>query len=409
MISLSKGHFKAGYDAVRSSKFRSFWTMMGVIIGVASVITVVSIGEGIKRQVGSQLHSDQNLIIVRPAQLRTSADTGSPALNSLSGLNISAPLSRKDVATIAKAKGVEASAPLTLANGTVKSDTGVYKDGLVLGTSPDLPSLLNQSIAYGTFFNDEDNANAAVIGQGVADKLFDTDLPLGYRFTFRGEEFIVVGIFNNFNTTPLSQQADFNNAVFIKNDVVEDITRDSAATYAVLARPGNTGQIEQTASAISSVLGSSHGNQADFEVLTGSEDISNSNTILNLVTSLIAGVAAISLFVAGVGIMNVMLVSVAERVHEIGIRKAVGASNRQILNQFLIESSVLTLGGGIIGIVLALIGNAILRVTTNLKPIINWEIVLVACGVSLLVGVIFGTIPAIQAARKNPIDALRAE
>ena len=107
--------------------------------------------------------------------------------------------------------------------------------------------------------------------------------------------------------------------------------------------------------------------------------------------------------------MNVMLVSVAERVHEIGIRKAVGATDRQILSQFLIESSVLTLGGGIIGIGLALIGNGVLRVTTNLKPIINWEIVVVACGVSLLVGIIFGTIPAVKAARKNPIDALRAE
>ena len=123
---------------------------------------------------------------------------------------------------------------------------------------------------------------------------------------------------------------------------------------------------------------------------------------------MITGVAAISLLVGGIGIMNVMLVSVAERVHEIGIRKAVGASNKQILSQFVIEASVLSLIGGVLGIGLAILINVLLRLFSDLKPVISWQIVVIAIFTSLLVGVLFGTFPALKAARKDPIDALRA-
>lgn len=411
MISFSKGHIKAGFETVRSAKLRSFWTMLGVIIGVSSVITVVSIGQGVKHQIGNQLQRyDKNLITVRPAQLKTTSDSGNIGLNTLSGLSVSAPLSRKDVATVASTKGVDASAPLTIASGAVTSDVGANRDAIVLGTSHQLSSLLNQSMAYGTFWTEDDaDANTAVLGQAAIDKMFETDVPLGYRFTFRGEEFIVRGIFNTFATTPLNQQADFNNAIFIPNNVAERLTKDNAATYTILVRPTIASQTDQVAQDVRQGLAASRGSSDDVEVLTGQEVLDSSNSILDLMTRLIAGVAAISLFVAGVGIMNVMLVSVAERVHEIGIRKAVGATNRQIMSQFLIESSVLTVVGGTIGILLAYLINGGLRLATNLKPEITWEIVVIASGVSLLVGVVFGTVPAIKAARKSPIEALRAE
>lgn len=411
MKTLTRGHFKAGFDAVRNAKLRSFWTMLGVIIGVSSVITVVAIGQGIKEQVNRQIHSyDKDLITVRPAQLQASTATGNQALNLISGLNVTTPLSEKDVKAVAKTNGVSASAPLTIATGGVKSDQGSYSDGFVIGTTPDLPGLINQSIAYGAFLGEDDmGSNFAVLGQHAADQLFDSDVPLGYSFTYRGETFLVRGIFNRFTTTPLSQQADFNNAIFIPNDVAERITKNSAPTYAILARPDGTKEPSQVVASINKSLDGVHGGGSDFEVLTGDENLSSSEIILDLLTRLIAGAAAISLLVGGIGIMNVMLVSVAERMHEIGIRKAVGATNRQILSQFLIESTLLTLVGGVIGVALAGLIVVGLRLATNLQPVMEWQVVALAAGVSLLVGIVFGTVPAIKAARKDPIDALRSE
>jgi putative ABC transport system permease protein len=410
--SLTQGHLKAGINSVRNAKMRSFWTMLGVIIGVASVITIVSIGEGVKQQISGQIHHfGGNVITVRPAQLQTSSDSGSNGLNILSGLNITAPLTAKDVTAVKHVKGVSATAPLTIASGNVKSENGAYKDGFVIGTTGDLPSLLNQSLSYGTFLSDADDqgSNVAVLGQHAIDEMFDVDVPLGHSFTFHGETFIVKGIFNKFATTPLSQQADFNNAIFIPNDVAESINNNTAPTYAILARASNNGKVSEVSNAVKQALNKSRGSDKSFAVLTGDQNLETSDSVLNLLTRLIAGIAAISLLVGGVGIMNVMLVSVAERMHEIGIRKALGATNRQILSQFVIESSVLTLTGGIIGIIISLVADAALRAFTNLKPAMSWQIVVIATLVSLLVGIIFGTVPAIKAARKDPIDALRSE
>lgn len=410
MKSFTKGQLKTGINALRSAKLRSFWTMLGVIIGVTSVISVVAIGQGIKNQIGGQLHHyGKDLIMVRPAQLHTTMDSGNDGINLLSGLNVTAPLNGRDLKAIQTTKGVVASAPLTLANGTVRAPNGIYRNGLVLGTTADLPSLINQSLAYGAFLDDEDaEIRAAVLGKGAVDEMFDESVPLGRTFTIHGQEFIVRGIFNQFTTTPLSQQADFNKAIFISQHLAKELSRDTAPTYTIMARAGDEAQTNEVAASIERNLSRVHGGHDNFEVLTGSQTLAASNTILNLLTRLIAGVAAISLLVGGIGIMNVMLVSVAERMHEIGIRKAVGATNRQILSQFLLESSILTLVGGTIGIILSFVIMITLRLTTNLQPVIGWQIVVIATVVSLLVGIIFGTVPAIKAARKDPIEALRA-
>lgn len=411
MKSITHGHVKTAWDAVRSAKGRSFWTMLGVIIGVSSVITVVSIGQGIKNQISNQItHYGKDLITVRAAQLNTSVTTDNKGLNLLTGLNVSAPLTAKDSEAIRKTKGVAASAPLSVVTGTVKADYGTYTKGIVIGTGSDLSAIINQSLAYGTFITEEDqDANVAVLGHKAVENMFNEDVPLGRSFTFHGEKFIVKGIFNPFVSPPLSQQADYNNTIFIPYSVGQKLTNNSAPTYAVLVRPENVGKAETVARNVKISVNKSQGGQSGVDVLVGNQNLSSTDVVLDLVTKLIAGIAAISLFVAGVGIMNVMLVSVTERMHEIGIRKALGATNRQILNQFMFEATVLTLTGGIIGIILAYIINLALKATTNLEPVITWQVVIVATVVSLLVGIIFGTLPALKAARKHPIEALRSQ
>lgn len=389
---------------------RNFWTTLGVIIGVTSVITVVAIGEGIKQQISGQIHHfGSNLITVRPARIQAGS-VNSANTSLLSGLSVSGSLTGKDIATVTNTKGISTSAPLTIANGVVKGENGSYNDGFVIGTTSDLPSLLNQSIAQGVFLGTDDtDNNVAVLGQHAAQAMFNEDVPLGRSFNFHGQDFVVQGIFNVFTTTPLSQQANFNNAIFIPNGVAESLTKNTAPTYEILARPESPAQTKQLAARIQAALDRTHGGQSGFSVLSGDQNLEADNSILDLLTHMIAGVAAISLLVGGIGIMNVMLVSVAERMHEIGIRKAIGATNRQILGQFMIESTLLSLSGGVIGVVLSVLIELGLRAGTNLSPVITWQIVVLAVGVSLAVGIIFGTVPAVKAARKDPIEALRAE
>jgi putative ABC transport system permease protein len=394
----SSGQLRSALYTIRRSKMHSFWTMLGIIIGVTSVISIVAVGVGIKHQVSQQIHQfGDNIISVRTGQLNTESGSSSSNLSNLSGFSVSTPITGKDINTISSTKGVNESAPLSLVSGRVTGNNGVYKQAIVIGTGMSLPSLLNESLAYGSFFSSQDvetNNQVAIIGQNAANQMFDESVPLGRSFEFHGQSFIVEGIFNQFNAAPLSQQANFNDAIFIPNDVAESLSNNTAPTYEVVARSSNGHDVKQTARRIESELNANHGGSSNFSVLTGNQNLENNNTILNLLTSLIAGVAAISLLVAGIGIMNVMLVSVTERVREIGIKKAVGATNRQILN---------------LGIALSFLIELALILLTDLRPIITWQIVVIATGVSLLVGVIFGSIPAFKAARKDPIDALRAE
>lgn len=407
----SQGHLRAGFDAVRTAKARSFWTMLGIIIGVASVIVIVSIGEGVKQQIGGQIqHRGKDLITVSPGQLRP----GGPESRNgdiLTGAGINAPITRKDVATVKHAKGVAASAPLTILTGPSKSSSATYNSGFVIGTTSDLPSLINQSVAYGAFITEEDmGTNVAILGVDAADKLFpDENVPLGRSFSYHGQEFIVRGIFNSFNTSPLNEDANFNNAIFIPDDVANELTKNGAPIYEILAKPEDPAQTKAVAQNVSKALNASHGGQSNLVVKEGNQTIGQSDSILSLLTRLIAGVAAISLVVAGIGIMNVMLVSVAERTHEIGIRKAIGATNKQILEQFMIESTVLCFFGGIIGVGIAYAVQISLKLATNLQPIITWQIVAASVVVATIVGVLFGSIPALKAARRDPIEALRSE
>jgi putative ABC transport system permease protein len=385
--------------------------MFGIIIGVASVILIAAIGEGVKQQVGAQIHQyGPNIITVRTSQLSVGSGSSINNISSLSGLSISGPLSGGDISTISKVKNISSYAPLTLVSGQVSGDNGVAKDSFVVGTNPSLPGLLNESLSYGNFLAPEDaGTNEAVIGQDVATRLFNESVPLGRVFTFRNQTFIVKGIFNEFNTAPLSQQADFNNAVFIPYDVAEGLTNNTAPTYEVLARANKPSNTSSAASSIKAALNQSHGGDSGFSVLTGNQNLAVNNSILDLLTKLIAGVAGLSLLVAGVGIMNVMLVSVSDRLREIGIRKAVGATNRQILAQFMVESTFISTMGGILGILLAFFVDLCIRVSSNFRPDVSWQIVVLASGVSILVGIVFGSVPAVKAAKKDPIDALRAE
>lgn len=404
---------KAAMRGLRSSKWRSLLTMTGIIIGVASVVTTVSLGEGVKKQVVGQVNKlGSDLITVRPGNLVSRDKNGQIThVNLAAGFSFaSSSLTQGDLETIQKTKGVDVVVPISIAGEGAKADQTEYNDGVVIGTTAPLADAIKQKVAFGAFFEEADNdRNVAIIGQQVAEQLFHENVPIGMTLTIRGEDFIVRGIFENFSGMPLSFGPDFNKAIFIPYNAARALTDGSSPITHVLVRvkdPDTTGQVVAD---LNNNLRNAHGGQTDFTVLQQNENVTLTGDLLNLFTGLIAGIAAISLLVGGIGVMNIMLVLVSERTREIGVRKAVGATNRQILTQFLTEATILSVVGGIIGILLAILINFLFRIFTNLNPVISWQVVLLAFGVTILVGIIFGFTPALRAARKDPIDALRYE
>jgi ABC-type antimicrobial peptide transport system permease subunit len=412
MKSITRGNLKTAFASVRSSKWRSLLTMLGIIIGIVSVVTVVSIGEGIKHQVVSQINNrGEGLITIRPGQLVNRNDKGQiTGVNLFSGYATTGALSDEDVRVVERTEGIKRAVPLSTVAGPINYGGKTFTNVSVIGTTPDLPTALKQSVEFGGFFSkSDDNQNGAIIGTGIAASVFQDEVPLGSSFTFHDQEFIVRGVFKEFKNATLSLDTDFNNAIFIPYAVSKEITNNNAAIYEILALPTDPKNADKVADNVKKNLKTSHGNQEDFTLLKQNESLNVTSNILNLLTRFIGGIAAISLIVGGIGIMNVMLVSVTERMHEIGIRKAIGATSRQIMSQFLLEATVLSIIGGLIGVGMSFLLNFLLRIFTDIEPVISWQVVAIATAVSLVVGIVFGTAPALKAARKDPIEALRHE
>ncbi len=402
------GNFKTALANLRSSKWRSILTMLGVIIGVTSVITVVSLGEGLKAQVVGQINRlGSDVVTVRPGQL-LSSQTSSGGASFLALLSPST-LTPLDFSSITQLPSVSAAAPLEFVTSNVSSDNAQLDNAPVIGTTPELVSLLSLQINYGGFIEAQSqDQNLAVIGSGVANQLFREFNPVGHSINILGQNFIIRGVLKPSSGGLFSLwQSDLNSTVFIAASRAEALAAGHPNILQIMALSKNSRQPEITVNDIKNRLLINHHGQPDFSVLKQQELLNLAGGVLNTLTDFITGLAAISLLVGGIGIMDIMLASVSERTREIGIRKALGATNRQILSQFLVEGIVLSVGGGIIGIIVSLLINLILRFYTNLHPVVTVPVVILAALVSVAIGVIFSLAPAFKASRKSPIEALR--
>lgn len=403
-------NFRMAFASLRSARLRSFLTMLGVIIGVASVVTTVSLGEGVKRQVSGQLDKlGSDLITVRPGKLTDGGSTAIGSLNLFSAGLGSGSLSEVDLKTIRDTDGVKEAVPLSLISGVPSVHDRKFEQGLIIATNGNLPSVLHQTVEYGVFFNpSEDERKVAVIGSTVAEQLFQERVPIGRTLQIRGEDFIVRGILEATDVSPFTPGSNYNDAIFIPYGAGKAVSDGTAPIYQILAKPSHSDNVQTAITDIDNNLAKTHGGQRDFSVLGREDNLAVTNEVVVLLTSFIGGIAAVSLLVGGIGIMNVMLVSVSERTREIGIRKAIGATSRQIRTQFLIEAVVLSVWGAIIGLLAAGFINFILRVTTDFHPVITWQVIGLAAVISVLVGALFGAAPAFKASRKDPIEALRS-
>jgi putative ABC transport system permease protein len=404
-------HIKIALASVRAARLRSFLTMIGVIVAVVGVITIFSLGEGIKHQVSGQ--SDrvgQDLITVRPGKIVDRNEQGEiTGINWLSFITSSA-LTSKDLEVVKNNQNIEMAVPVSVINGVPQIGQTKFGDGFIMATTNDFPEVSSQKVEFGNFFDQYDtDRRVAVIGQGVAEKLFKENVPVSKSLQIRGENFVVSGVFERVPANPLDYGADYNDAVFIPYNVGEQIIGDDLSIYEIMARPTSKdpAKIDEAIAGLNNDLRNNHGGQDDFTVLRQEEMVAVADSMLKTITRSLSIIAGVSLLVGGVSIMNVMLVAVTERTREIGIRKAVGATNRQIQKQFLIEAVVISAWGAFVGIVIAFALNFALTVFTNLQPVIAWQVVVGSALSAVAVGVVFGLIPAIKASRKDPIEALR--
>ena len=402
-MNFRRHNFKLAYRNLQAAKARSFLTMLGIIIGVMAVVLIVGIGQGVKAQISGQLlRYGKDVFIVQPG-----GDSNTNVLGGLSTAN-SGLLTEADLKIVRNTPGVTMAVPLATSSGSATGDHTVDTP-FIIATTTDFPDLLKQSMASGGFFDSGGDVQSVVLGSSVAQKLFDDNAPLGQSLTWRGEHFVVSGVFNDFHAPPYSLQANFNNAIFLPYDTVQKASGSVLGIYQIFAKSTRAATTEQTVQTVRSNLYSAHGGAHDVTVARASVANTASDQTLHLLTLLIAGGAVIALIVGGVGIMDVMLVSVTERMHEIGIRKAIGATNRQIMNQFVAEAFVLSVFGAAIGLLLAALAVGFLRLFTNLQAVLVWQVMVLAPLVAIAVGVFFGSMPALKAARKDPIDALRNE
>ncbi len=408
-------NLKMALASLRRAKTRSFLTMLGIIIGVASVTSVMAIGQGVKHAVVGEVGAlGTNLLQVTPGKSFGGENSGENKEGGGGGFNFAASLgastiTEKDVKTANETEGVEAAVPFMIVSGNAKAGDKTASGTIVYGTTPDFMRVFNQKVSHGQFFTNN-SAKEAVIGSKVAEQLFGSnEAALGKTLTMRQQSLKIVGVFEKPAKESAFSGFSFSAGVMLPLDVAKTFNNGLAQIIEVDIKAKAADQVVSVKKRLQERIKANHDGQDDFTVMTQDEQLKVFDTILALLTSFIAAIAAISLVVGGVGIMNIMLVSVTERTREIGIRKAIGASRRAILGQFLIEAVTLSILGGALGVAAAYGLGLIVKRFADLTPIFTPDTIILAVTVSAGVGIVFGIAPAIKAARKRPIEALRAE
>lgn len=406
MSLLFRTHLKLARTSIKENRTRSFLTCLGIAIGIASIILILSLTGSISNLIASELKdAGSNLIVVRPSSTK---DTATTIIEELTGSNSyqKSNLSVSDVTNIAKLENVTAVAPIALSNNTVTDEDNVVASTAILGTTPDFNTIEPLTFRYGTFITDKNKDNSIVIGHRLSLLLFNTSSPVGRTLTFHGQKFIVVGVLEEVTDSVNFNNIDFNNTLIMDIGVLDSLLGNTQIQQ-INARVNATSALDSTATAIMDTLKANHSGDTNFSVAYGDNITHPASNLLNIVSGALAIVAGISLVVGGIGVMNIMLVSVAERTHEIGIRKAVGASTRDILMQFMLEALLLSILGGFLGIVLGYLFAFLVSVISPFTPYISWEIIVITILTSVAVGIIFGVYPALKAASKDPIASLK--
>jgi len=406
---------KIALSSLRANKLRTILTMLGIIIGVASVVALMAIGNGAQVAITSQISSiGSNLLTVFPGQQRRGPG---PASTQSQGLTLA------DAEALVKPgalPGAVTVAPI-YQNGAQVVAGASNTQSSVVGVTTSYFSVRNLTVARGQIFT-ESQVNGmravAVLGGNVAEDLFGLATPVGKTVRIKGQTFQVIGVLEKKGGSGFGSVDD---QLFVPLGVAQlklfgarSVDTSSPRISSISVQVADAKQIDAVSAAVGAIMRKQHrlkadGSGDDFSVFNQADVLSSLNQITSVLTAFLGAIAGISLLVGGIGVMNIMLVSVTERTKEIGLRKAVGARRRDILQQFLTEALVVSSLGGIIGLLLGILISFAVSLTGLITPVVTPSAMLLALGFSMAVGLFFGIYPARRAARLRPIDALRYE
>ncbi len=395
----------AALDSLRGNWFRSTLTMLGVVIGVAAVIILIAFGQGAQKEITSQIDTlGTNVAILLPGKVQ-----GQQNFNPAGGMGISN-LKRGDLDAIRSVRGIRAVAPLAFVSGGVYRDAKPASICMPIATVPAFAPIRRLSIASGHFLTDAElDRPVCVLGSGIKKDLFGAQSPVGKSITVNDQAFTVIGVVSERSIgSGLFGGDELDAIVYLPLPAFQRITRtDQVHRILMEVEPGRNP--EQVVERVRAAVLRSHAGRDNFSILRAKELLSMFYKVFSMLAALLLGITSISLIVGGIGIMNIMLVSVTERTREIGIRKTVGARRGDIFYQFLTEAVTLSALGGLVGVLLAVVACRLIALWAPLKPLITPGAVLLGFSVCVAVGVISGVAPAISASRKDPIEAIRYE
>jgi putative ABC transport system permease protein len=402
---------RTALEAISARRLRSVLTTLGILIGIAAVMLTVGLGQGAQNAVRDQIGKlGSNLLIVSPGSVTSTGGIRG-------GRGTASTLTTRDAAMLSDpsvAPDIEAVAPVTTSSQSLVAGTQNWTSQ-VNGTTPDWPTVRDRTVTQGRFFSAAEQsaaAQVAVLGSTTASELFGGRDPVGQTITMAGSSYTVIGVLN---TVGASTTTDEDDVALIPGTTFAtrvSSSGNSASVSTLYLKARSSESLSAAYQEAQSALLVAHGTteaSPDFTISTQESLVQTATSTDRTLTILLAGIAAISLLVGGIGVMNIMLVSVTERIREIGLRKALGATPRAVRRQFLTEASALGLAGGVLGLALGYAGAHILPNLINQPVAIAPMVAVGALLISLAIGIGAGVYPATRAARLAPIDALRSE
>ncbi|MBI2372780.1 MAG: ABC transporter permease [Deltaproteobacteria bacterium] len=397
-------HLAIAVDDISANPIRAFLTTLGVLIGVLAVVLLVGLGDAVRAYVlDSFANVGSNLLQIRAGRQETRGF--SPP-----SMNVRNRLTMNDVETLEKrAMTLDGVSPILLGTGELRAGD-LLRDVMVIGVGARYPELRKLAVFEGRFLDGDDlesRRRVVIVGQTIVQELFGPGAhPVGQTLFVAGAPFRIIGVTERKGKT---FGFDMDDLAFVPATAAQDLFGNDSLSE-ILARAKDRYNIKPAVEEITEVLRSRRGNTVDFSINSQDDMMTTVNDIMDTLTFALGAIASISLLVGGVGIMNIMLVSVKERTREIGVRRAVGAKKRDILLQFLVESVLVSLIGGVSGVGL---GMLVVRIAHHVEPALPVELgawnVMMALGFSAAVGVLSGVLPAIRAAELDPVEALRYE
>lgn len=404
---------RTAFDAVRTHRMRSALTMLGILIGISAVVLTVGLGQGAKADVRDSIDAlGTNLLVISPGS-STDSSTGTRG-----GFGSASTLTVQDADALADAvvaPDILAVAPISETSASlVAGDTNWTTT--MLGTTTSWQEIRSRGVTAGRFLTDADEDGAAtvvVLGSDAANELFETTDVVGQTVSYNGVELEVIGVLEDVES---SADAASNDVAIVPRAtyaerLIGGTNRDAVSQIYVKATGSDTlsAAYQEADTLLRNLHGVTSDSSLDFSIATESSILTAATSVDDTLTVMLAGIAAISLLVGGIGVMNIMLVSVTERIREIGLRKALGGRPRMIRRQFLVEAMILGLLGGVLGVAVGLGGATLLPEFTDSRVLVSVPAAIGSIAMAMLIGVTFGVYPATRAARLTPIDALRSE